>query len=131
MAAFDYRNELEQVSSLCSLAQEVLARAEEKDIGKFLDRVNAYTEQFEVWERQVAAANPLAPSSNLNTDEKQLLKTELETLNNLHQRIVVITERYREEIGNELGTFHKRAKGIKKYVAPSSEAITLTGKRKG
>ena len=131
MANFDLKSEIKIIEELTSLAQRVCAVASTDTIELFIGEVTIYTSQFSIWQDRIENLNPLGSDSSLSDSDKAELKKHLQTLNDLHQEVMALAGQFREFLGSKLGDFHKRAQGIRSYVAPSKEPITITGKRRG
>ena len=131
MADFDLKSEIQIIEELTSLAQRVCAVASTDTIELFIAEVTTYTSQFSIWQDRIENLNPLGSNSALSDSDKAELKLHLQALNDLHQEVMSLAGQFREFLGSKLGEFHKRAQGIRSYVAPSKEPITITGKRRG
>lgn len=131
MAAFDLITEIKQIDNLITKAQSVCDVAKPDTIEPFINKVTVYTGEFNTWQDRVEEQNPLGPNSSLSGEEKAELKKHLESLNSIHQEVMVLAGQFHEFLGSQLGDFHKRAKSIRSYMAPSKEPITITGKRRG
>jgi len=131
MSNIDFKSEQEQVRLLCSLAQKALEAGETENVPQFITYVEQYTEKFSDWEAHLLKSSPLASDSGLASVERDMLRQQVEALNVVHQKVCKLAAEHHDSLGGELGALHTRSKNIKKYVAPSSIPITLTGKRKG
>ncbi|MCC6933674.1 MAG: hypothetical protein IT292_10545 [Deltaproteobacteria bacterium] len=120
-----------QTQALISSARELLAYQSEEIGELYIEKLACYTDDFERWEIQIAKLPALTESGEVSSPQRASLKTLFEELNVLHNQLLESAKMLHEKVGENLGSIHKRAKGIKTYVAPSSEPITITGRRRG
>lgn len=123
-------NSFAQVRRLIELAQHALQLGL-LDPAQLLVEVDAYLQEFELWQGNIAQVNPLGPTSSFSDNEKVQFRNELLELEQVHQELVTRAESCRDQIRSDITEIRKRTQGLKAYIDRYPSRITIAGKREG
>lgn len=119
-----------QVRHLIELAQHAL-QLEQSDPAPLLAEVDAYLQEFERWQGNIAQVNPLGTTSAFSEREKIEFRNQLLELEQVHQELVTRAESCRDQIRSDITEIRKRTQGLKAYIDRYPSRITIAGKREG
>ena len=124
-------NKTYSVKHLLALAEEALQLRGGPSVEEFIGKTGEYLDALEVWQKGMNQDNPLLPGSSVSEAEKQMLRGEIEQLNELHQRLLSQAGAAKDDVGTQMSEVHRRASGLRKYIDSGPSRITIAGKRKG
>ena len=104
---------------------KLILKSDEQDYDRFTEQVTDYLESLDAWQKAYQA-DPKVPDAE-HAHFAQLVNT----LNELHQQIVVKATAKKDEVASQMGDVYKRAQVLKKYIDRYPSRITITGRRKG
>lgn len=103
------------------------------DPSEFLNMLDIYLSQLEVWQKKHAATLQSISNGSLNVSDadRAELRALLENVKVIHSELIANSQNLMQEVHTELGSINKRAQGIRKYVDTLPSRVSTTSFKKG